>query len=79
MEASVHGPFDKSLNSPPRIYQNWRMKLFATLPLLLAIALIGYAVSHPEIVKSVAEGMLDQFTSADASPDIAPTKRMARH
>lgn len=55
-EASMHGPFDKSPDGEPNIYRSWRMKLIA-LPLLLAIALIGYVVSHPGVGKRVAEGM----------------------
>ena len=35
MEASMHGPFDKTPKAEQNIYQNWSMKLFA-LPLLAA-------------------------------------------
>ena len=52
----MHGPFDKTTKGEPNIYQSWSMKLFA-LPLLLAIALIGYIVSHPDIAKWVADGV----------------------
>lgn len=52
----MHGPFDKSPKDEPNIYQNWSMKLFA-LPLLLAIAMIGYVVSHPNVAKRVADGV----------------------
>lgn len=59
-EESMHGPFDKSPNGEPNIYQNWRMKLVA-LPLLLAIALIGYVISHPDVGRRVADGVQTGF------------------
>ena len=52
----MHGPFDKHSKGEPNIYQNWNMKLIA-VPMLLAIALIGYVVSHPEVIKWVADGV----------------------
>ena len=73
----MHGPFDKSPESRPNIYQSWSIQPFA-LPLLLAIALIGYVVSHPGVVKWVADGVQAEFASTD-SPELAPPKRMARH
>jgi hypothetical protein len=78
MEASMHGPFDESPASQPNIYRNWSMKLFA-LPLLLAIALIGYVVSHPDVVKWVVDGVQAEFAGTDNNPDVAPSKRMALH
>lgn len=56
----MHGPFDKSPKGEPNIYQSWSMKLLA-LPLLLAIALIGYVVSHPDIARWVADGVQAGF------------------
>jgi hypothetical protein len=58
----MHGPFDKSPDGEPNIYRNWRMKLVA-VPLLLAIALIGYVVSHPDVGRRVADGMHAGFAS----------------
>ena len=56
----MHGPFDKSPDGEPNIYQNWRMKLVA-LPLLMAIALIGYAVGHPDFGKRIVDVVQDGF------------------
>jgi hypothetical protein len=78
MEASMHGPFDKSPKGEPNIYQNWNMKLFA-LPLLLGIALIGYVVSHPGVAKWVADGVQAEFVGTDAAPNVAQPTRMAHH
>lgn len=73
----MHGPFDKSPKGEQNIYQAWSMKLFA-LPLLLAIALIGYAVSHPDIAKWVAEGVQAEFAGTDAAQDQASPTRIAQ-
>jgi hypothetical protein len=77
MEASMQGPFEKSPKGEPNIYQNWSMKLFA-LPLLLAIALIGYIVSHPEVAKWVADGVQAEFVGTDMVPDPASPTRVAQ-
>jgi hypothetical protein len=77
MEASMQGPFEKSPKGEPNIYQNWSMKLFA-LPLLLAIALIGYVVSHPDVAKWVADGIQAEFVGTDIVPDLAPPTRVAQ-
>jgi hypothetical protein len=54
------------------------MKLIA-LPMLLAIALIGYVVSHPEFVKWVADGVQAEFADSDAGREgAAPPKRVAQ-
>ncbi len=76
MEASMHGPFDKSPRGEQNIYQSWSMKLFA-LPLLLAIALIGYVVSHPDVAKWVADGVQAEFVGTDL-PDLVPPTRIAQ-
>ena len=56
----MHGPFDKAPDGEPNIYQNWRMK-FVALPLLLAIALIGYAVSHPDFGNRIVDAVQAGF------------------
>lgn len=73
----MQGPFEKSAKGEPNIYQNWTMKLFA-LPLLLAIALIGYVVSHPDVAKWVADGVQAEFVGTDIVPDLAPPTRVAQ-
>lgn len=70
----MHGPFDKSPKDEPNIYQSWSMKLVA-LPLLLAIALIGYVVSHPTVVKWVADGVQAEFAHTDIGPNDALSKQ----
>ncbi|MBI5318663.1 hypothetical protein [Bradyrhizobium sp.] len=63
----MHGPFDKSPKDEPNIYQNWSMKLFA-LPLLLAIALVGYVVSHPDVAKWVVDAVQTEFVGTRTDP-----------
>jgi hypothetical protein len=75
MEASMHGPYDKSPEGEPNIYRSFNMKLVA-LPLLLAIALIGYVVSHTGVVKWMADGVQAEFVGMDAGPEGA--KQVAR-
>jgi hypothetical protein len=77
MEASMHGPFDKSTKGEPNIYQSWSMKLFA-LPLLLVIALIGFIVSHPDVAKWVADGVQAEFVGRELAPDLASPTRVAQ-
>jgi len=73
----MQGSFDKSPEEQPNIYQNWSMKLLA-LPLLFAIALLGYVISHPEVVKWVADGVQAEFAGSDAAPDLASSTRVAQ-
>lgn len=74
----MHGPFDKSPKDQPNIYQSWSMKLFA-LPLLLAIALIGYLVSHPETAKWGADGVQAEFVGSDSVADFVSPTRLAHY
>lgn len=73
----MHGPFDKSPKGEPNIYQNWSMKLFA-LPLLVAIALIGYFISHPEVSRWVADSVQAEFVGTNMMPDVPPPAQIAQ-
>jgi len=46
VEASMHGLLDKSGETVNRIYRRWGIGVFA-LPVLLAIALVGLAMTPP--------------------------------
>ena len=46
----MHGSFDQSPQDDQSIYRSWSIKLIA-LPVLAVVALIAYAVSHPETAK----------------------------
>ena len=78
MEASLHGPFDKSPKGEPNIYRNWSLKLLA-LPLLLAIALISFVVSHPEAARWIADAAEAEFVGSDSAPGAPSATRLANH
>lgn len=73
----MHGPFDKSPKGEPNIYQSWSIKLVA-LPLLLAIALIGFVVSHPGVIAWIADGVQAEFADTDTGPDRVLPKQVAQ-
>ena len=74
----MHSRFEKTPRGEPNIYQSWSMKLFA-IPLLLAIALIGYVVSHTGAAKWIADGVQAEFAGTDLTPDGASSTRLAHH
>ena len=56
----MHGSIDKSPQADQSIYRSWNIKLIA-LPVLLVIALIGYAVSHPDVSRWISEAVQAEF------------------
>jgi hypothetical protein len=77
MEATMHG----SLDRPPRDDQTsdrgWDTKLMA-LPILVVIALIGLAISHPSASRWISEATQAEFVGVDFVPDLAPPTRFAQ-
>ena len=73
----MHGSLDK----PPRDDQSsdrgWDIKLVA-LPILLVIALIGLAISHPSASRWISEAAQAEFVGTDFVPDLAPPTRLAQ-
>jgi hypothetical protein len=76
MEASMHGSFDNQPRDSESVYRNWSMKLIA-LPILAAVALIAFAVSHPDSTRWIAQAVEAEFAGTDLVPDIAPPTRLA--
>lgn len=72
----MQGPVEKQPRDSRSVYRNWDIKLFA-LPVLLAAALIGFVVSHPDVGKWVADAVQAEFTGTDLVPDVAPPTRLA--
>jgi hypothetical protein len=58
-----------------RIYRNWGIGAFA-LPVLVAIALVGLAVTHSER-SWMSEAIRAEFTAANHDADTAP-KQLAQ-
>ena len=72
----MHGSFDKQPRDSESVYRNWSMKLIA-LPILAAVALIAFAVSHPDSSRWIAQAVEAEFASTDLVPDLAPPTRIA--
>jgi hypothetical protein len=73
----MHGPLDKQPQDGKSVYRNWDIKLFA-LPILLVVALIGFAVSHPGASKWISDAAQAEFVGTDLVPDLAPPTRLAQ-
>ena len=72
----MQNPVDKQPRGNRSAYRNWDIKL-AALPVLLAAALIGFVVSHPDVSKWVAEAVQAQFVGTDSVPNVASPTRDA--
>ena len=72
----MHGSLDKQPRDSESVYRNWSMKLIA-LPILAAIALIAFAVSHPDASRWIAQAVEAEFSNTDLVPDLAPPTRLA--
>ena len=73
----MHGPFERQPRDSHTVYRSWTMKLVA-LPILFAVALIAFAVSHPEASRWISEAAQAEFAGADFVPDLAPPTRIAQ-
>jgi hypothetical protein len=71
------GPLEKQPRDSKSVYRNWDIKLFA-LPILLVVALIGFAVSHPGASRWISEAAQAEFVGTDLVPDLAPPTRVAQ-
>jgi hypothetical protein len=77
MEASMHGSFDQSPQDDKSIYRSWSIRLIA-LPVLAIVALIAFAVSHPETANWISEAAQAEFVGSDLVPVLAPPTQIAR-
>lgn len=73
----MQSPPEKQPRSGKSAYHNWNIKLFA-LPILLVVALIGFAVSHPSASKWISDAAQAEFVGTDLVPDVAPPTRVAQ-
>jgi hypothetical protein len=81
MEASMHGSLDNQPNDSKKdvksVYRAWDIKLVA-LPILIVIALIGMAITHPSASKWVSDAVQAEFIGTDFVPDLAPPTRVVQ-
>jgi hypothetical protein len=73
----MHGSLDKLPRDDQSSDRGWGIKLIA-LPILLVIALIGLAVSHPSASKWISEAAQAEFVGVDFVPDLASPTRLAQ-
>jgi hypothetical protein len=71
MEASMHGSFDRSREPGKSIYRSWRIGL---LPALLAMALVGLAITHPNMSSWISDTVQAEFANTYLTPEITPTQ-----
>jgi hypothetical protein len=77
MEASMQGSSDQSPQDDHSIYRSWNFKLIA-LPVLAVVALIAYAVSHPETANWISEAVQAEFVGSNLVPAVAPPTQVAQ-
>ena len=69
----MHGTFDTPRESDDRIHRSSGIGFFA-FPALLLIALIGFAVTHPDVSTLVSDAAQAEFVGIDSAPVVAPTR-----
>ena len=69
----MHGSFDRSDETDKSIYRSWRIGYFA-LPVLLVIAMVGLAITHPNLPSLVSDAVQAEFASAYLAPETAPAQ-----
>jgi len=73
----MHGSFDKQPQDDQSVYRSFSIKLVA-LPVLIIVALIGMAVSHPAAIKWISDAAQAEFVGTGLVPDLTPPTQLAR-
>lgn len=73
----MHGSLEKQPRDSKSAYRNWDIKLYA-LPILLAVALISFVISHPGASKWISDAAQAEFVGTDLVPDLASPTRVAQ-
>jgi hypothetical protein len=73
VEASMHGLFRKSGEIANHIYRRWGIGVFA-LPVLLAITLVGMAITPRVAPNWMSQAAESEFTGANYRPEAAPAQ-----
>jgi len=69
----MQGLLDKSGETINRIYKRWGIGVFA-LPVLLAIALVGLAMTPPAASNWITQATEAEFAVANYRPDATPAQ-----
>ena len=73
VEASMQGLLDKSGDTINRIYQRWGIGVFA-LPALLAIALVGLAMTPRAVPNWITQATEAEFAGANYRLEAVPAQ-----
>ena len=73
----MHGTFDRSGESRNRFDRSWNVGLFA-VPALLAIALVGLAMTQPAASNWISEAAQAEFAGAFMAPEMRKWRVKAR-
>src|ERR1700731_4772834 len=73
VEASMHGLFRKSGEIANHIYRRWGIGVFA-LPVLLAITLVGMAITPRVAPNGMAQAAESDFTGPISRPEPPPAQ-----
>jgi len=77
VETKMHRSFDKSKQTVNRVYQSWDVGFFA-LPALLAIALIGLAITQPAASNWISEAAQVESGDSNFGSETAQSTREVR-
>jgi hypothetical protein len=77
LEASMRGPLDKQPQETHGVYRNSNIKLIA-LPILFVVALLGFAVSHPDVSRWISEAVQAEFVGPDIDSGRSSVRRFAK-
>jgi hypothetical protein len=69
----MHGSFDRPGKTDNPIHRTWSIGVFA-LPALLAITLVGLAMTQPAASNWISEAAQAEFAGAFMAPEVAPTQ-----
>jgi hypothetical protein len=73
METYMHGSFDRSGDNDNRTHRSWSVGFFA-VPVCIAIALIGFVLTHPVAANWISEAAQAEFVGINPVPELAPTQ-----
>ncbi len=69
----MHGSLDRSGQADDNVRRGWRIAFFA-LPVLILVALVGLAITHPSASIWISDAVQAEFAGANDGPDLAPTQ-----